>query len=403
MYEYIIYILTILTILLFFIYAYIRYKYGFWIIQPVFHFYDVSYYVKPPGIIESSLPQKNKYTNFTNIETKEIAMFSDIQKQRFIHFIQTHYLQNNNNTFSPQSQNIISYFIGHNQKSYISMYNIKNNIYNTNSQNIIVDDKMIGVITSRPLNVFIIDIHSQNNKHNKLIVYYVDYLCVDKQHRKKGIAPQLIQTHHYNQRYSNKNICVSLFKREDELTGIVPICAYSTYGFSVNKWTKPNELLKEYTILDINTQNFYIFYDFIQQNKTQFKIIILPDVSNLLELIKTKNIFISTLLCDKKIVACYFFRKTCVEIEKDLEVLSCFASICNCDQNIFIQGFKISFWKIAYDNHFGFSAIENISHNDIIINNIIIKTKPYIVSPTAYYFYNFAYPSFPSNQSLIIN
>jgi hypothetical protein len=86
-----------------------------------------------------------------------------------------------------------------------------------------------------------------------------------------------------------------------------------------------------------------------------------------------------------------------------MEVLSCFASICNCDDNIFIHGFKISFWKIASENYFGFAAIENISHNNIIIENLLQKTKPLIQSPTAYFFYNFAYHTFKSNKVLIIN
>ena len=86
-----------------------------------------------------------------------------------------------------------------------------------------------------------------------------------------------------------------------------------------------------------------------------------------------------------------------------MEVLCCFASICNCSHNIFIQGFKVSFWKIAAENFFGFAAIENISHNNIIIDNIILKTKPLIISPTAYFFYNFAYPTFQANKVFIIN
>ena len=123
----------------------------------------------------------------------------------------------------------------------------------------------------------------------------------------------------------------------------------------------------------------------------------------MLELIKTKNIFIYAILCDEEILCCYFYRKSCVQIEKGLEVLSCFASICNCDEDVFIQGFKISFWKIAAENYFGFAAIENVSHNNIIINNIMLKTKPLIISPTAYFFYNFAYPTFKSEKVLIIN
>jgi hypothetical protein len=126
-------------------------------------------------------------------------------------------------------------------------------------------------------------------------------------------------------------------------------------------------------------------------------------MSNIIELIKTKNIFVYAILVDDNIIACYFFRKSCVQIEKGLEVLSCFASICDCDDNIFIQGFKISFWKIAAQNYFGFAAIEDISDNDIIINNIKQKTNPLIISPTAYFFYNFGYPTFISKKVLIVN
>jgi hypothetical protein len=106
---------------------------------------------------------------------------------------------------------------------------------------------------------------------------------------------------------------------------------------------------------------------------------------------------------DDNIVCEYFFRKTCVQIEKGMEVLSCFASISNTNDPIFIQGFKISFWKIAAENYFGFAAIEDISDNNIIIDDIKQKTKPLIISPTAYFFYNFGYPTFQSNKVLIIN
>ena len=126
-------------------------------------------------------------------------------------------------------------------------------------------------------------------------------------------------------------------------------------------------------------------------------------VTNIIELIKTKNIFIYTIIVDDAIICAYFFRKSCVQVEKDMEVLSCFASISNTNDNIFIQGFKISFWKIAAENYFGFCAIEDISDNGIIINNIKSKMNPLIVSPTAYFFYNFGYPTFKSNKVLIVN
>ena len=401
MLEYLSYISLFGILIIFIIYIYIRLKYGFWALQPVFHVYDYKYYLNPPGIINDFLPEKNKYTNFKDIDTIVFSELTSIQKQRFFNLIKVNYLQNKDNIFSPKSDNIIPYFDGHNDKPFVSFYYENNNLLDTNTGSIITDRKIIGAMTSRPLHIVINN--DKNNKNSKFKAYYVDYLCVDKLNRKKGIAPQLIQTHHYNQSHINKNIVISLFKREDELTGIVPLCVYSTYGFPVDKWTKPFDLSGEYKLLEITSQNFRFLYDFIRENNNKFDIIINSEVTNLLELIKTKNIFIYAVICDEIIQCCYFYRKSCVQIEKGLEVLSCFASICDCDHNIFVQGFKISFWKIAAENYFGFAAIENISHNDIIINNIIQKTQPLIVSPTAYFFYNFAYPTFKSNKVLLIN
>jgi len=399
MLEIISYLLFFGILILFLIYIYIKLKFGFWAIQPVFHVYDISYMLKAPGIINDSLPSKNKYTNFKDITTIVYTELTEIQLQRFANLIKVHYLQNKDNIFSPQLNNITPYFYGHNNKSFVSFYNEDNHMIDLKNNTTIKDKKVIGVMTSRPIYVVI------NNGHTeaKFCAYYVDYLCVDILNRKKGIAQQLIQTHHYNQRHVNKNIVVSLFKREDELTGIVPLCVYSTYGFSVKTWAKPHDISAEYKLLEINAQNFHFLFTFIQQYGKKFDIVINTEVSNIIELIKTKNIFIYTIVADDEIVAAYFFRKSCVQVEKGMEVLSCFASINNTNDTIFIQGFKISFWKIASENYFGFCAIEEISDNGIIINNIKSKTKPFIVSPTAYFFYNFGYPTFQSDKVFIVN
>ena len=399
MLEYLSYILFFGILIILIIYAYIRLKFGFWAIQPVFHVYDISYMFKAPGIIDDSLPPKNKYTNFKDIETINYSELTSIQVQRFVNLIKAHYLQNKDNIFSPQSNNITPYFYGHNDKSFVSFYNEDNHMIDSKKGTMITDKKVVGVMTSRPIYVVI----NNGHKEAKFCAYYVDYLCVNRLHRKKGIAQQLIQTHHYNQRRINKNIVVSLFKREDELTGIVPLCVYSTYGFHVKTWTKPIDLSAEYKLLEINAQNFHFLFSFIHQYGKKFDIVINNEVSNIIELIKTKNIFIYTIIVDDEIVCAYFFRKSCVQVEKGMEVLSCFASISNTNDDIFIQGFKISFWKIAAENYYGFCAIEDISDNNIIINNIISKTKPLIVSPTAYFFYNFGYPTFKSNKVIIIN
>jgi len=391
MYDVIISVIVIIAILFI---SYIKYKYGFWVSQPVFHVYDLGYMIHPPGIINHELPVKNKYTNFNNIVTIAYDDVSTIQFDKLVNFVKQNYLQNNDNVFAPNKQNIASYFSGLNATSFVSFYNEPTILYDSKKGTTIDETKIIGIMTSRPIHISI-------NK-NKFDAYYVDYLCVDKSYRKKGIAPQIIQTHHYNQSHANPSICVSLFKREDQLTGIVPLCVYTTYGYSVDTWTKPASLPSMYTLLEINAQNFRLLLDFIKDNDRNFDIVIETEVSNIIDLIRTKNIFINVVLFEDRVLSAYFFRKSCVFIEKDKEVLSCFASINNCENNdIFIHGFKISFWKIADDNKFGFSAIENISHNHIIVDHL--KTRPIIQSPTAYFFYNFAYNSFKPARVLIIN
>jgi GNAT superfamily N-acetyltransferase len=399
MLEYLSYILFFATITTIIIYAYIRVKFGFWVVQPVFHVYDIGYMLKAPGIIDDGLPEKNKYTNFKNIETIVFSELTSLQTQRFVALIRQNYLQNRDNVFSPQSENIIPYLSGHNAKTFVSLYTEDNYMVDLKKGTTVVDLRVTGVMTTRPVYVSI----NNGNTDFKFCAYYVDYLCVDKAYRKKGVAPQLIQTHHYNQRRINKNIVVSLFKREDELTGIVPLCVYSTYGFRVDAWTKPADLLSVYKLVEVNAQNFHLLFNFMVTHSKKFDIIINTEATNIIELIKTKNIFIYIIIAEDNIVAAYFFRKSCVQIEKGMEVLSCFASISNTDDAVFIQGFKISFWKIAAENYFGFAAIEDISDNHIIIENIMLKTRPLIVSPTAYFFYNFGYPTFKANKVLIIN
>ena len=399
MFDIILFSFIIIIIIIACLYVYIKLKYGFWVSQPVFHVYDLGFMWNPPGIINHLLPEKNKYTNFKNINTLLYSDLTSIQIQRLVNLIRSNYLVNKDNIFSPKKENIIPYFSCHNQKTFLSFYNEDNFLLDIKNGTTVSDKKIIGIITSRPIYILI----NNNDKNANFSAYYVDYLCVDKSYRKKGIAPQLIQTHHYNQRYLNKNIVISLFKREEELTGIVPLCFYYTYGFPVTTWTKPIDLTPPYNIIEINENNFHSLFDFIKENNNKFDIVINTEVTNIIELIKTKNIFIYVIIMDNSIISAYFFRKSCVQVEKGLEILSCFASICNTDENIFIQGFKISFWKISSENYFGFAAIEEISDNNIIINNIKQKTKPLIISPTAYFFYNFAYPTFQSNKVLIIN
>lgn len=418
----------ILSIILFFIY--IRIKFRFWALQPVFHIYDVYYWFSNVGIINKELPLKNRYTNFKNIKTISFDILSKQNIKDFTLLVQLNYLRNKENTFTPLQENILPYFTGHNDKSFWSFYWEPELIMDAKTNNMIPSEKLIGAITGRPLTVTFLketnhrsksDSETKNIKHKNsglakpfLKVYYIDYLCVDKNYRNKGIAPQLIQTHEYNQSHLNKGICVSLFKREDDLTGIVPLTVYKSYCFNMWKWNCPQPLDPKMTLLQGDKQNMYYLYNFIKEiekekdGPNKWSLTVLPDMSNLMELISSKNMFISMILIDGNIEAAYVFKKSCTYIEKDKEVICCIASIYNTSkmqEEEFIRGFKVSLWSIierSENKQFHYLTLEDTSDNGCIIRNIERKTHPTVVSPTAYFFYNFAYNTFKSENVFII-
>ena len=162
-----------------FIRLYIKIKYKFWSIQPVFHYYNLLYWIKPVGLIKKDLPSINKYCNFLNITTTEFAERKDNELNNIIKLIQTYYYRNINNNYIPPLSSFTSHFIGNNGKTFISTY------YSFQSKNI---PELIATLSSKPLNVILFN-------DLKFSIYYVDNLCVHKQYRNKEIAPQIIQTH----------------------------------------------------------------------------------------------------------------------------------------------------------------------------------------------------------------
>ena len=435
---------TIITYLLLYI------KYKFWILQPVFHFYDIYFWFINKGIIRHELPKQNKYVNTKNIITlssEQLNLMNLNNKKNntieqtknkkllddFISLIQIHYLnqKGNENKYYPKSNNIIPYFQNHNNECYFSFYKKQQSFHNTKTENIINDDIIIGAITSRPLHVIIKK--STNNKLMIFDVYYVDYLCVDKFWRKQNIAPQLIQTHEYIQSHQNQKICVSLFKREEELTGIVPLTIYKSYCFDMKTWGKPKLLPSNIKLLTGDKENIFYIIESLK-NETNIDILIYPELTNIIELINTKNIFIKILMINHNICAIYIFKKTCTYIKKNAEILSCISSIymtssslydinsissmstsvsvssklttklkSNINQDEYIQGFKLALWSIIKKNqNFEYLLMEDIGDNYLIINDICKHRYPLTISPMAFFFYNFAYAPFMSQKCVII-
>jgi GNAT superfamily N-acetyltransferase len=330
-----------------------------------------------------------------------------LDKTRFVQLLQRHYLQNGDNRFLPKESNIFPYFEGHNSPCFLSFYKTKEQVQQNGD--IIEIDKPVGVITSRPLNVTIRT--SLKKGTIQFEAAYIDYLCVDSNWRKKGIASQLIATHNYNQCLLKKKAEIALFKREGVLTGIVPLCVFNMYIFPMRKWNKPQDLLPPYSIVECGSSNMHHFYDFLRSEsvKKNIDVQVIPEMTNINSLMKSKNIFIYLLVQQVVgVVGCYFFKKSCTQIEKDKEALICFASVNGLEPEpepkLFACGFKIALSHICLkkDSSYHYVVVEEICDNDIIVANLKLKTLPQTTIPAAYFFYNYAYPTLDKKNFFIV-
>jgi len=373
------------------IYIILRYIYGFWIKQPVFHAYDISYYFYPNKIINPDLPEKNRFTNFKNIDTYLIDEMTEPRWASFVEFIQTNFLKNKNNEYHPKLDNILPYF-KNSSKSMFSFYTDKDALYST-----------ISVMTSRPVNSILNGV--------QIPLYYVDYLCVKKSHRKKGIAEQMIQTHHYNQRRLNKNVQVSLFKREGEMTGIVPLTCYDCFGYFVDKFiTRINYKVNDkYSVVELGKTNMKVLMDYMKDpdNMKRFDVVIYDNYSSLLETISTKNLYMYFVMCreTQRVMSVYGFKRSCVTIDgKDL--LTCYLSMksASTSKDLFYYCFLDSVKKInaQMETPYRLIAIENITDNELLIKEINQYCRPFVRSPTAYFLYNYVCIPVKSNRCVIL-
>ena len=71
------YFIISIIIFLFLVKLFIKIKFKFWAEQPVFHYYNLFYWLSSNRIINNNLPIANKYCNFINIICKDYFEFNE--------------------------------------------------------------------------------------------------------------------------------------------------------------------------------------------------------------------------------------------------------------------------------------------------------------------------------------
>ena len=301
--------------------AYIRIKMKFWHLQPVFHLYDLRYWVQPPGIIKPELPTGNKFLNIVNIQTVAITdedndtntgALNAVDIDRACALIQQHFVSDKRVRYEPSKADLLAYLRHSNHSGYLSFYKKPKMLFVPaevaeasalpTSESALDHYSLAAVCSARPLNVL-----GTSRSGANFVTYYVDNLCVKPAYRQQGLAPQMIQTQCHQLRHLNKKIQTCLFKREGALTAIVPLVAFHTAAFWMASLNFP-PLHASTTCIDVNVKQLGLFADFVKAERGRFTWSIMPDLSNIAGLLTAGCLSIHLLTQAGLSRALYVFR-----------------------------------------------------------------------------------------------
>ena len=387
------YYILFITIVVIIIYSIFKWKYGFWMSQPVYHLYDVSYYLAKPRVIKKDLPDKNRYVNIVNVKTKFTSTFSEQDWTGLVVFLQKYFIREKHNVYNPKMDNVVPFF--KDSKSMCSFYYETVQYKNETDGSIIVNDRHISaVMTSRPIFCILYKTH--------IPVYYVDYLCVATNKRKSGLAPTIIQTHHYNQRRMNPGIQISLFRRDQEMTWIIPLTYYDTHVYDVKEYSMDIRIHAKYQLVHATAGIIDRVMEFISNHTYKYDACLYDCYEAIKCQIDTNNMFVYALINKSEpdgMVAVYILKNPKVTV-MHYTVTTLIGSIQgSVTDEVFYYVFLKIIQKLPGDNRL--IAIENTSDNNRILQKMN-KSKPVLISPTAYFLYNYICQPIASNKCLIL-
>lgn len=369
------YVLLFLILIIFIpliVIGFFKLKQPFWSRQPVFHLYNLTYWIVSPGIIQHDNISKESRFFDPRIHHAFSLSHPEKEQMKIVEFIKDNFVTINEDgvEYNPTHKSIFSNLTTN------SILSVKYNDYYEK-------DNIIGCVSGRPVVCFL------KNIKEPMHANYVDYLCVHKDERNQGIAPKLIYSYYQHQREkTGYKIC--LFKKEGTLTSIIPVCTYYTYGFHISNYT-PTKMIDV-----IKIKNIKLIYDNLMLFRQKFDCVIMPPVN---EFIATNDIHIYGIFNMQQIYCLFYFRNTYSKIN-GVDTVECFASINNTDTNTFYQSF-LGCIMTYFKNKI--LIIEDISDNTILVKELLKHINIKFKSPTGYYFYNYGIKPILPDKVFIIN
>lgn len=408
------YILLTTLLLIIIVFITIKIKYPFWNIQPVFHYYDYwRYLYREPFTVYKYVPLKTKFCDFEQVFTFPYLECSDKQKQQLLNLIQCYYLPSDHIIHNTTEVDINTVLTGYQEPSYVSFYYEKDKTSNPGIVSLQdYNQEPVGCITSIPVNMFFLPT-LREPEYTERKLYFVNSLVVNRNRNQQKINRSLLQTHEYNQRVMNPTIQSSIIKKEvDLLDGVIPCVELNTTTFYIKEVKFPS-LPPNNVVSEISNDNFALLDDFLKEiintssRTCYFNMIVIPDMTNVYNLIKIGQLFVYVLCAGEQVLGVYFFKDTKLQHEKlDGNTLHFIGSIMN-NNNVqtFYVGFLFALKNILKKKkNYKVLVIDSISHNDIVLSEWSQYNKPISITKTGYYLFNYIIPMMPFEQrkSLIL-
>jgi hypothetical protein len=158
------------------------------------------------------------------------------------------------------------------------------------------------------------------------------------------------------------------------------------------------------SVIEIGISQLNIFIAFVKEQLPQFDCVILPDVSNVLNLLKLGKIKIYGVLYQGELLAIYVFR--CLELYYDAKKATECTTILakpNTLSDILSAGFAIAWLKLRAATQCVMVLIEGTAHSPVVITALEKNTSVslHFKSPTAFFLYNYATYSVSNTKALL--
>ena len=416
--------LALLVIGFFAALAYVKIRYPFWNLQPVFHTYDLyrRYCCSRPFIpvpnSERRRRGRQKFHDDVHVRTgKYLDHVDDSLTAEVADFLQVHANISDRVFYKLSPAALQASLTGHSDAVLVSTYREERGGQDPDPD-AAARSPLLACMFSRP--VFF---HFRGQPALK--VHFWDFMCVSRalktQTQKNAVVRRLIQTHEHNQAALTPHIHVSLFRKEVDLCdGVYPCVQYLRHSFRLPHPPPPPPPLPPHCLVrTVRADNIHVLLDFLRTAPFDFRV--LPDAATVLAAIRRRHLFVHYLYCahTNSCQAFYFFRHSNIQYEDfilrdaehfdaaaDCDALHCIASYYRSASSLSPRHFQAGFLAALGEVQrlyptFHVLWVDALSHNPLLVLAAASSSSSSSAATDAasiqcaYYFFNYVIPQSP--------